>query len=306
MRRRLLVGTRGSRLALAQTKLVVDMLKAIGGEVDYETVPIKTLGDTVPAEKLGDVDGKAAFTGDIDRRLAEGGIDISVHSMKDLPANLHEELVIAATPPRGEARDAFVSVTGQPLSEIRSGARVGTSSIRRKAQVLAARRDVVVVDLHGNVETRLRKMEEGMDGVVLASAGLQRLGLGSRVCQLFSVDEMVPAVSQGVLAVEARRDDGEVLSLIARIDDPATRAASECERGFSEELGGDCDVPLGAYAHVDSGRLSAVGMIADAEGREVVKDSVEGGLEDPRGLGRRLAAKVGNAGGRRILEELRA
>ncbi|MDE1853820.1 MAG: hydroxymethylbilane synthase [Thaumarchaeota archaeon] len=307
MRSRLMVGTRGSRLALAQTRLVVEELEGLGENVEFVTVPIKTVGDVVPAEKLGDVDGKTAFTGDIDRQVVDGRVDFAVHSMKDLPASLDERLVVAATPVRGDARDALVSASGSELSRLKLGARVGTSSVRRRAQLLAARRDLKVVEMHGNVETRLRKMDnEHLDGVVIAAAGLKRLGLESRASQLFSVDEMVPAVCQGVLAVEARRDDRELLAFLRRIDDPVTRASSECERSFSEKLGGDCDVPLGAFASVGSSELNAVGMVADTEGLEMVKVRIRGGMSDPKDLGRRLAAKLSEGGGGKILKELRS
>lgn len=307
MRDRLLVGTRGSKLALAQTRLVVEALRTVDSDLELVSVPVKTMGDLLPPEKLGDVDGKSAFTSEIDRQLIEGRIDIAVHSMKDLPTRLDERLVVGATPEREDARDALVSVPGTKLTQLRKGARIGTSSVRRRAQLLALREDLKVVELHGNLETRLKKMEhESLDGVVLAAAGLKRLGLEPRICQLFSIGEMVPAVCQGVLAVEARKDDKRTIDFLRKIDDAPTRAASECERAFADELGGDCYVPLGAFASCESGMLSAVGMVSDLDGRDAVRSSIRGEMADATDLGRRLAAKLNEAGGLRILKELEA
>ena len=301
MRDRVLVGTRGSALALAQTRLVVDLLHG-KTEAELVMVPLKTSGDALPHERLV-TDGKTAFTGDIDRELAEGRIDIAVHSMKDLPLLTDERLVIGATPKRGDPRDALVSPSGATLGRLRKGARIGTSSVRRMSQLLALRGDIEVVELRGNVDTRLRKIEErGLDGAVLAAAGLHRLGLGSRITQAFGVEEGVPAVCQGTLAVEARAGDSDVLAMLEAIDDPDTRASSECERAFSEELGGDCDVPLGAYATVAPGRMVAIGLVADPLGKRSARAEVEGDGRNPKALGRELARKVKERGGAKIME----
>ena len=172
------IGTRGSNLALAQTKIVADSLKAYHKMLDVETVPMKTLGDVLPPKRRGTVDGKSAFTGEIERQLLAGRIDAAVHSLKDLPTKLDDRLVIAATPARGDPRDVLISGSGLTLDRVRDGARIGTSSVRRRAQLLIIRRDLEVLELHGNLETRLRKIsEKGLDGVVLAAAGLQRLDL---------------------------------------------------------------------------------------------------------------------------------
>ena len=302
--RRVLVGTRGSRLALAQTEMVIELLQKVDGGVEFVPVPMKTMGDSRLPGKDGGVDGKTAFTGEIDRALLEGRVDISVHSMKDLPLVV-DKAVVVATPLRGDPRDALVSIGGGRLDSLKEGARIGTSSVRRKAQLLARRGDVEVVELHGNVETRLRKLvEEKLDGVVLAAAGLQRLGLGWRISQSFEPEEMVPAVCQGTVAVEARKEDAEVIGLLRRIDDPRTRAASECERAFSEELGGDCDVPLGAFAEIRDRALTVVGVVSDPEGKSPVRGTAEGTADDPRGVGKMLASKLMDSGGRRILEEI--
>ncbi len=303
----MLVGTRGSRLALAQTDIVIEKLKMARRDVDSLPVPIRTLGDTLPAEKLGEVDGKSAFTSEIDRALVEGRIDLAVHSMKDLPSSIDPALVIAATPERGDARDALVAVTAGGLMQLPKGARVGASSIRRRAQLFRMRSDIEVVEVHGNVDTRLAKVgRNGLAGTVLAAAGVQRLGLGSRIDQYFAIEDMVPAVCQGTLAVIARKDDGKTLAMLSSLDDPTTRASSECERAFSAALGGDCDVPLGGFAEAGSSGLKAVGMVSDPKGMRVAKATVSGPVEEARALGKRLAEKLSDSGGDRILRELKA
>ncbi len=305
LKRELLIGTRGSRLALAQTSIVIELIRQVDGAVEPKPIVIKTVGDIMPSEKLKDVDAKSAFTSEIDRWLVEGRIDAAVHSLKDVPAQLDARLTIAATPKRGDARDALVSFNGATLSGLEEGSRIGTSSVRRRAQVLRMRPDLDVTELHGNVETRLRRLGgNGPAGVVLAAAGLERLGLESRISQTFETEEMVPAVCQGTLAVEARKDDRRTNAILSKINDPSTRAASQCERSFARALGGDCDVPLGAFASCRPGRIQAVGMVADMEGKEVVKSRVSGPVEDAVALGRALAEKVEQAGGRRILKEI--
>jgi hydroxymethylbilane synthase len=303
---RVLVGTRGSALALAQTNIVLESLRAAGSRAQFTVVPIKTSGDLLGPRGREGVDGKTAFTGEIEKKLVEGTIDFAVHSLKDLPTKLDERLVVAATPHRGDPRDALISTSGMKLSELKAGARVGTSSARRKAQLLAARRDLKVVGLNGNVETRVRKLqEEHLDAVVLAAAGLERVGLGSRITHRFGTEEMVPAVGQGTLAVEASRERSDMLELLRSIDDPATRASSECERAFSDELGGDCFVPLGAFAESGRGRATVTGMLADPDGETMVKSSLSGKSEDPAALGRELAARVRDGGGDAILRKIK-
>lgn len=306
VRPRLLIGTRRSTLALAQTKLVTEMLGRAETGLELVVVPMKTAGDSVPGGAANGPDGKQAFTGEIDRELADGRIDIAVHSLKDVPTKLDRRLVVAATPARGDARDALVTSAGGGLSQLKAGARIGTSSVRRRSQLLAIRRDLEVVDVHGNVETRLKKLDtESLDGVVLAAAGLGRLGLAHRASQLFEVDEMVPAVCQGIIGIEARKDDHETLGVLARVNDPTTKAAGDCERALSEGLGGDCNVPLGGFARVQAEKMVAVGMVSDLQGERMVRATVEGFVSDPWRVGRDLAAKLREAGGERLLMELR-
>jgi hydroxymethylbilane synthase len=305
-RGRLRIGTRGSRLAIAQTAIVVDWLRKAHARLEVETVTIRTLGDVTPPAGRRVSDGKSAFTGEIEKALQEGRVDAAVHSMKDLPGHLGEGLVLAAVPKRGDPRDAYVSLTGDTFDRAPSGAKVGTSSVRRRAQLLRMRPDVVVLELHGNVETRLRKLrEEGLDGVVVAAAGLERLGIQEKVAGYFDTEDMVPAVGQGTLALEARKDDTRTCELLGAIDDPETRAATLCERKFSSVLGGDCDVPLAAYARVALDRVRAVGIVATPDGSKIVAGSSEGRSADAAALGARLADRLLSTGGREILEGLR-
>jgi hydroxymethylbilane synthase len=306
LKTRIRLGTRGSRLALAQTRLVADLLTSAHEDLEVVTVPLKTAGDLTQPERIGTVDRKAAFTGEIERQLLAGSIDAAVHSMKDLPIALDDRLTVAATPRRGDARDALVSEGNKLLSSLREGARIGTSSVRRRAQLLATRRDLNVTEIHGNVETRIRKIaREELDGVVLATAGLERAGLDGKIAERFATNRMVPAVCQGILAVQARRDQRPTIELLGKIDDPATHTASVCERAFAEELGADCNFPTGAFAHVDGGSLAVIGMVATLDGKKMVRAEVRGSASAAAAIGRELAAKVGSGEGRLILEGLK-
>lgn len=298
--RKLRVGTRGSRLALAQTRAVLDLLVEKSPGVEPQIVPIKTLGDRLSAEKRGETDGKGAFTGDIEQRLARAEIDIAVHSLKDLPVELSRGLRIGATPTRGDPRDALVSSEGKMFPELSKGAVVGTSSIRRKAQVLNMRPDLEIVDLHGNVETRVRKLSElHLGAIVLAAAGLDRLSMGERATQRFPVGVLVPSAGQGTIAVEVRAGDTEVERMVSGISDEKTMQASECERTFARAIGGDCYVPAGAHASVNGRSMTLVGMISSADGRTVLKKTLTG--TDPRALGETLAELLLNDGGKEFV-----
>jgi hydroxymethylbilane synthase len=244
----LIVGTRGSRLALAQTALVVDALKAAHPGMRFDVREITTQGDRDP-KPLSVIGGQGVFTKAIEDALLAGTIDIAVHSMKDLPPRLTEGLVIAAVPDRADARDALVTKDGRKLADLAPGARIGTGSARRAVQLKAIRADVECVEIRGNVDTRIRKVDEGeYDGIVLAIAGLERLGLAARASQVFSTEEMVPSPGQGALAVQVRERDDHARSSVAAIDHRNTRIATKFERAFLEELGAGCTMPAGAHA----------------------------------------------------------
>ena len=265
--RPLVLGTRGSALARRQAELAIEALLRVGPDVEIETRVIRTEGDRprdVPLEAIG---GEDVFVKDIERRLAKGEIDLAVHSLKDMPAQTPEGLEIGAVLARGDPRDALVSRDGARLQSLPAGARIGTDSRRRAVQLLALRPDVRPASIRGNVDTRLRKVAAGeYDAAVLAVAGLERLGLLRQASQLFSVDELLPAVGQGALAVECRADDRETLALLALVDHKETRLAVTAERAFLRRLGAGCRLPVGAYAEVESGNLRLRALMADESG----------------------------------------
>jgi hydroxymethylbilane synthase len=284
------IGTRGSRLALRQTEIVRELLAAARPDVRIDVREIKTEGD-VSSAPLSVIGGTGVFTKAIEDALLAGEIDIAVHSLKDLPPQLAEGLVIAAVPERGDPRDALVTQNGRSLADLAPAARIGTGSARRNVQLRAMRADVEPVEIRGNVDTRVRKVESGeYDAAVLAYAGLQRLGLESRATQVFTVDEMVPAVGQACLAVEVREDDVEAVDLVRTIDHRASHDAATAERGFLERLGAGCRLPVGAYAVLrGDGAIMLTGMIADGTPPRIVRDTVTGAATDAASLGAQLA-----------------
>lgn len=288
MKRRLLVGTRGSRLALRQTAIVVSLLRTVHPDVRLDVHEIRTEGDR-SAAPLSEIGGLGVFTRAIEDALIAGTIDIAVHSLKDLPPQLAPGLVLAAIPERGDARDALVSPRAAGLDSLPEAARVGTGSERRSVQLRALRGDLVPVDIRGNVDTRIRKVEAGeYDAAVVAMAGLVRLGLGGNAAHVFSVEEMVPAVGQGALAVEARAADDEAIDLLRSIDDGATREAADAERAFLERLGAGCRLPVGAHAVISGGRVQLRAMLADTEGA-IVRREMEATVGDAPAEAGRLA-----------------
>ena len=302
------VGTRKSRLAMVQTDIVAGMIRSRFPEMQVEVVPMNTLGDRLPLEKRAEVEGKAVFTQDIEIALLGGAIDLAVHSMKDLPNQLDDGLTIGATPARGDVRDAMVArEDGRTISTLRSGAVIGTSSIRRKAQLRAMRSDISVVDLHGNVDTRLLRVEreENLDGIVIAAAGLERLGESRRVSQYFSPLEMIPAPCQGAIAVEIREGDEYAREVLSGIDDERVRAETTCERSFARELGVDCDVPAGATATVGGGTVTLHAIILSPDGGRVVRGSAASDLANAEGLGARLARQLLRDGGDELIRGAR-
>lgn len=302
------IGARSSRLSRAQTSIVSGLIaERFGGDLALEFVPVKTLGDRGPPaakQSLGKAGAKGAFTGDIESLLLEGKIDIAVHSMKDMTSDQTEGLVIGATPRRSDPRDALVTAGGRTIETLPKGARVGTSSLRRKAQLLKMRRDLEVVDLHGNVDSRLRKVLEGgtrdLDAVVLAVAGLERIGEGARISQTFSIDEMVPAVGQGIIAVQMRRDDRDVANVLSQIDDEATGLECACERAFAQRLGVDCNVPVGGCARVSGSKIRMVGMLAKGDGSDSRQKAIAGPSSKAAALGARLAEELLEGAGKGV------
>jgi hydroxymethylbilane synthase len=288
--RALIAGSRASRLALRQTELIFDLLRARHPGLLIDVREMRTEGDRRVAEPLSQIGGQGVFVKELEAALLRREIDFAVHSLKDVPADLAPGLTLAAIPPRADPRDALVSRGGATLGDLPPGARVGTGSARRAVQLRALRPDIVPLEIRGNVDTRVRKVDEGeVDAAVLAVAGLERLGLLERAAQVFAPDEMLPSVGQGALAVEARADDAELLELLAAIDDGAARGACEAERSFLRRLGGGCRLPFGALAEVDGTALRIRGFISDAAGERILRADATGAIEDAAGVGVRLA-----------------
>jgi hydroxymethylbilane synthase len=294
------MGTRGSPLALAQASEVRRRLAAAHG-CALEAIAlhvIRTTGDLIRDRPLTEAGGKGLFTKEIEEALLARQIDIAVHSAKDMPTELPRGLVIAAVPPREDARDVFISAQAATLSELKRGARVGTASLRRQALVLRSRRDLAVVNLRGNVETRLRKVEAGeVDATLLALAGLKRLGLAHKATVVLAIDEFLPAVGQGILAIEARADDARVLTLLAPLNNSAAAAALAAERAFLAELDGSCRTPIAGYAAVALERLEFRGLVAKPDGSACLETTRAGSFTEAVRLGadagRELRARAG-------------
>jgi hydroxymethylbilane synthase len=312
--RSFVVGTRGSRLALRQTEITLEALHAAHPGAVFETRTIQTSGDRSTAS-LNEIGGRGVFVIEIERALAAGEIDIAVHSLKDLPSEETAGLTIAAVLPREDPRDALFSRSGARLADLPAGATVATGSPRRATQVLAARPDVTVSDIRGNIDTRIRKVEEGeYDAVVLAVAGLKRLGWLERASQVFEPEEMLPAVGQGALAIQVRSDDAEALALVAAMDDPATRATVTAERAFERRLGGGCHAAIGGYATVGGtgnlelgtrkvdGRTKLLlrGLVGEPGGR-ILRAEMEGVASEADMLGVRLAEFLIGQGAEELL-----
>ncbi|PYI52280.1 hydroxymethylbilane synthase [Paenibacillus flagellatus] len=306
------VGTRQSALALTQTNQVIDRLRRIaddaGIECRFEIHKIVTRGDQILDVTLSKVGGKGLFVKEIEQALLDGEIDMAVHSMKDMPWERQPGLIVGATPERVDPRDCVVTRGGVPLAELPRGARVGTSSLRRSAQLLAYRPDLKVESIRGNIDSRLRKLEsEGFDAVVLAAAGLHRMGWSDRISDYVSPDVCVPAVAQGALGIECRADDTFMLDLLGRLDHAPTAFAVRAERQFLGRLNGGCQIPIGAYAIVrdeaDGGRLEMTAIVGSPDGSRLLKEWGRG--DDPEALGDLLAERLLAQGADSILGELR-
>jgi hydroxymethylbilane synthase len=303
----LTIGTRGSTLALWQAGHIKERLQTGNPNLRLQLRKVKTRGDLVRDRALSQVGGRGLFVKEIENALLDREIDLAVHSLKDMPTELPGELSLGAILERADARDALVFRGGQQeLSELPNGARVGTSSLRRRAQLLSERADLEILDLRGNVDTRLRKLYAGeYDAVVLAAAGLQRLGHAEAIGQSLPVEVMLPAVGQGALCVEVRAEDEDVRRLLAPLDHPPTRQAARAERAFLHRLEGGCQVPIAAYGQVDGNQLRLRGLVASPDGSRLVKDEFRGPANEAVRLGTELAEQLLDSGAREILEEIR-
>lgn len=291
---KLVVGTRGSNLALVQTNWVVGQLKKENPGVEFEVKIIKTKGDLIkdlPLDKIGD---KGLFVKEIEKSLLDGEIDMAVHSMKDMPSYLPEGLKFAHSPKREDPRDALIFKEGyKSLDDLPQGARIGTGSKRRKYQLLKHRPDLEIVPIRGNIETRIKKIEtEKLDGVVLAASGLRRAGLDDKIDYYIPTDIMLPAPAQGILALEIREDDKETEKIIDSIKDDITKIQIDAERGFLIGVNGSCHIPMGAYCEIEGEKITLTGLYGDGEGKKIVVQSQVGTLADAPKIGYELAKSV--------------
>lgn len=291
---KIVVGTRGSKLALIQTNWVVEELKKSNPHVEFEVKVIKTKGDLVtnlPLHKIGD---KGLFTKEIEQELLDGVIDLAVHSMKDMPSTLPEGLKFASVPKREDPRDVLVLKDGYTsIEDLPKGAKIGTGSKRRTYQLLNHRPDLEIIPIRGNIDTRIRKIQdENLDGVVLAAAGLIRAGLENRISYYLPADVVVPAPAQGALALEIRANDDKIEEIISHIKDEETEIQVEAERGFLKGVNGSCHVPMGAYCEIKGDKLRLTGLYGDEEGNKLIIKSKEGEVENANKLGLELAEEV--------------
>jgi hydroxymethylbilane synthase len=301
----LTIATRKSTLALAQAQWVAAQLAELEPGLVVRLEKLSTQGDKILDVPLAQVGGKGLFVKEIEEALLDGRADLAVHSMKDLPAEIPPGLVIAGVSSREDVRDALVARKGWRLAQLPGGAQVGTSSLRRRAQLLALRPDLEIVSIRGNVETRLRKLEElSLDAVVLASAGLARLGLEGRITERLAVETLLPAVGQGALGLECREDDARTRGLALALSDAGAAAAVEAERAFLARLEGGCQVPIAGYAVAEGEDVAFSGLVASLEGDRVVRGRGRARRTQAASLGRQVAEEVLARGGREILAEV--
>ncbi len=307
MRNRIVIGSRGSKLALTQSQHVADLLHDVAPHIEVSIEIFSTRGDEILDKPLAEIGGKGLFTEELETAMLDGRIDLAVHSMKDLPTELRDGLCIGGVPPRETPYDAFVSGRFASVDDLPQRARVGTSSLRRKAQLLARRPDLEILDIRGNVETRMRKTTDGtVDAAILACAGITRLDRKADIRQVLPADLMVPAVGQGALAIEARSDDEDVLALLRRISDESAWVEITAERALLATLEGGCQVPMGALARVNGATLTLTACVCSLDGERVLRTEVRGQAADAHALGVEAAERLRAAGAEGIIHARRA
>lgn len=300
------IATRMSKLALWQAEHVAALLRRAYPAVPVELLPLSTKGDRILDRSLAAIGGKGLFIKELETALEAGQADMAVHSMKDVPADLPDGMQIAAVLSRADPHDALIAPDARTLGELPQRARVGTSSMRRQAQLLAARPDLRIEGLRGNVDTRLRRLDGGeLDAIVLACAGLDRLGLESRITARLDRSVCLPAVGQGVIGIECRADDSRTVAALRTLDHAPTRIAVEAERAFSRRLGGSCQSPIAAFAEVDGTRLTLDGLVAEPDGSLLLRERIVGEAAAAEELGEELAERVLAAGAGELLQRLR-
>ena len=299
------LGTRGSKLAVQQSEWVQAQLHAFAPHVTVTLRRIQTSGDKILDVPLAQIGGKGLFVKEIEEALLSGEIDLAVHSMKDVPTELPEGLAILCVPPREDPRDVLISRGGELFMDIPLGARIGTSSLRRQSQLLHARPDLTIVMLRGNLDTRLKKLREGQfDAIVLAAAGLRRLAWAHEITEYLAPQISLPAIGQGALGIEGRRDDLFIHSLLSDLDHAPSKTAVLAERALLHRLQGGCQVPIAAHATLAGSRVTLEGLVASVDGKELIRDSVEGTIDDPESIGIQLAERLLARGGDRILQAI--
>jgi hydroxymethylbilane synthase len=301
----LVLGTRGSKLAVHQSEWVQTRLKELAPHVTVTLRRIQTSGDKIVDVPLAKIGGKGLFVKEIEEALLSGEIDMAVHSMKDVPTELPAGLDLLCIPRREDARDALISREGRRFKDLPHGAKVGTSSLRRQAQLLQARPDLSIMMLRGNLDTRLRKLREGQfDAIVLAAAGLRRLGWEHEITEYLAPEISLPAIGQGALGIEGRRDDQFVRSLLSGLEHAPTRTMVRAERALLHRLQGGCQVPIAAHATLDGSDVTLEGLVASVDGKEIIRDRVHGVVTDPESIGIQLAERLLAGGGDRILQAI--
>lgn len=291
---KIIVGTRGSKLAVTQTNWVIDKLKEKNPSVEFEVKIIKTKGDIIQNVSLDKIGDKGLFVKEIEQQLIDGDIDMAVHSMKDMPSSLPQGLKFAGIPKREDPRDVLILKEGYSnIEDLPQGATIGTGSKRRKYQLLKHRPDLNIVPIRGNVDTRIRKIkDENLDGVVLAASGILRVGLEDKISCYLPTDIVVPAPAQGALAIEIREDNYQVEVVVNSLRDELTELQVSAERGFLDGVNGSCHIPMGAYCEVKENGIKLTGLFGDQEGKKLIIKSIEGDKDSPRELGKELAKLV--------------
>lgn len=299
------IGTRGSKLALWQASWVKSVLTSLHHSLSFEIVIIKTKGDKILDVPLAKVGGKGLFVKEIEDALLNSHIDLAVHSMKDMPAEIPDGLCIGAIPKRETSLDVLISKDGLLLTELKPHARIGTSSLRRAAQLLHVRPDLVILPLRGNIDTRLGKLEtENLDAIILAAAGIKRLGFENRITEYLDENIMLPAAGQGALCVEIRQDDPEVGPIVVALEHQQTKAIVMGERAFLNRLEGGCQVPIAAHGKIVENRFTLCGLVATLDGKTVLKDTISGPVESSEMIGLNLANRLALKGAKTIMEDL--
>ena len=305
MKKKITIATRGSMLALWQANHIKDSIEKTHAGTTVELLKIKTTGDKILDVPLAKVGGKGLFVKEIEEALLDGRADLAVHSLKDVPTELPEGLGLAAITEREDARDALISNGNKKLSELPQGAKVGSSSLRRQCQLLKVRPDLNIVSLRGNLDTRIKKVESGeFDAIILAAAGMRRLGWEERISECISSDILLPAIAQGALGIETRNNDDQINEIIAFLNHSGTSAAVRAERALLKRLEGGCQVPIAAYGELEGGTLRLRGLVGSLDGKTLITDELTGSIAEPERLGVDLAEILLDKGAGEILEEI--